>query len=342
MTRPRTDTRCRQPSPTRTDRPPPMHIRWLEDFVCLAEAGSLARAAELRNVTPPAFGRRMQAVEVWAGAPLIDRSVFPVRLTAEGRQFLEAAQSALHTLEETRLALRAAHRVDASTVVIATGKTLSRSLVPAWLAGLRQALRHDPVAAGFRTRLSTFAMHDALAMFTEGDADFLLCYSPPDLPVRLDEARYQFHPVGVERLVCVAAADASGGPCFRLPGRGKSAPVPTIAYAETLTMGRMVNQEIARRKLAGRLDVVAVCDFAESVHEMVRQRMGLAWLPARLIADDLHAGRLVRADIGSVAEAGTEGGQQGGNRDLVLQIRLYRPRAPMRPLAEAFWRAATA
>ncbi len=328
-----------------------MHIRWLEDFVCLAEAGSLARAAELRNVTPPAFGRRMQAVEVWAGAPLIDRSVFPVRLTAEGRQFLEAAQSALHTLEETRLALRAAHRVDASTVVIATGKTLSRSLVPAWLAGLRHALRHDPVAAGFRTRLSTFAMHDALAMFTEGDADFLLCYSPPDLPVRLDEARYQFHPVGVERLVCVAAADAAGGPCFRLPGRGKSgAPVPTIAYAETLTMGRMVNQEIARRKLAGRLDVVAVCDFAESVHEMVRQRMGLAWLPARLIADDLHAGRLVRADIGSVAEAGTEGGQQGGqhggqpggNRDLVLQIRLYRPRAPMRPLAEAFWRAATA
>ncbi|MBO4122204.1 LysR family transcriptional regulator [Cupriavidus gilardii] len=319
-----------------------MHIRWLEDFVCLAEAGSLARAAELRNVTPPAFGRRMQAVEVWAGAPLIDRSVFPVRLTAEGRQFLEAAQSALHTLEETRLALRAAHRVDASTVVIATGKTLSRSLVPAWLAGLRQALRHDPVAAGFRTRLSTFAMHDAMAMFIEGDADFLLCYSPPDLPVRLDEARYQFHPVGIERLVCVAAADAAGGPCFRLPGRGKSAPVPAIAYAETLTMGRMVNQEIARRKLASRLDVVAVCDFAESVHEMVRQRMGLAWLPARLIADDLHAGRLVRADIGGAADGGPEGGQHGGNRDLVLQIRLYRPRAPMRPLAEAFWRAATA
>ncbi|MCZ7171408.1 hypothetical protein NK326_23760, partial [Salmonella enterica] len=92
----------------------------------------------------------------------------------------------------------------------------------------------------------------------------------------------QFHPVGIERLVCVAAADASGGPCFRLPGRGtggkSGSPVPAIAYAETLTMGRMVNQEIARRKLAGRLDVVAVCDFAESVHEMVRQRMGLAWL----------------------------------------------------------------
>ncbi|MBP0621971.1 LysR family transcriptional regulator [Cupriavidus consociatus] len=312
-----------------------MHIRWLEDFVCLAQAGSLARAAELRNVTPPAFGRRMQAVEVWAGAPLIDRSVFPVRLTAEGRLFLEAAQGALRTLDETRLALRAAHRADASTVTIATGKTLARSMVPAWLSGLRETLRGDPAAAGFRTRLSTFPMHDALAMFAEGDADFLLCYSPPDLPVMLDDARYQFHLAGVERLVCVSAADAHGAPLHRLRmGKAtKEKPVPMIAYAETLTLGRMVNQEIARRKLAPRLDVIAVSDFAESVHEMVRQRMGLAWLPARLIADDLHAGRLVRA-IGATAGGADEGG------DLALDIRLYRPRAPMRPLAEAFWRAA--
>ncbi|GAA0831286.1 LysR family transcriptional regulator [Cupriavidus pauculus] len=316
-----------------------MHIRWLEDFVCLAQAGSLARAAELRNVTPPAFGRRMQALEVWAGAPLIDRSVFPVRLTIEGRQFLEAAQAALRTLDEARLSLRAAHRADASTITIATGKTLARSMVPAWLAGLRDALRDDPAGAGFRTRLSTHATHDALEMFTEGDADFLLCYSPHDLPVMLDDARYQFHPVGVERLVCVSAATARGGPEFRLhqPTTAKSkagvrsAPVPMIAYAETLTMGRMVNQEIARRQLAGWLDVIAVSDFAESVHEMVRQRMGLAWLPARLIADDLHTGRLVRADLHGADSA-----------DLALDIRLYRPRAPMRPLAEAFWRAAAA
>lgn len=318
-----------------------MHIRWLEDFVCLAQAGSLARAAELRNVTPPAFGRRMQALEVWAGAPLIDRSAFPVRLTAEGRQFLEAAQSALSTLDEARIALRAAHRADATTITIATGKTLARSMVPAWLAGLREALRQDPVAAGFRTRLATFPTHDAMAMFAEGDADFLLCYSPPGEPVMLDDARYTFHPAGVERLVCVSAADARGAPLFtlrqRAGGKAKAAPVPMIAYAATLTLGRMVNDEIARRKLAGRLDVIAESDFAESVHEMVRQRMGLAWLPARLIADDLHAGRLVRADGG---DGGDGAGGAGG--DLALDIRLYRPRAPMRALAEAFWAAAVA
>ncbi|SCU76063.1 Transcriptional regulator, LysR-family (fragment) [Cupriavidus necator] len=148
----------------------------------------------------------------------------------------------------------------------------------------------------------------------------------------LDDARYQFHLAGVERLVCVSAADARGAPLHRLAtGKAAAKPVPMIAYAETLTLGRMVNQEIARRKLAPRLDVIAVSDFAESVHEMVRQRMGLAWLPARLIADDLHAGRLVRAISGVRSD-------DGG--DLALDIRLYRPRAPMRPLAEAFWQAA--
>ncbi|MGY8524419.1 LysR family transcriptional regulator [Paracidovorax citrulli] len=304
-----------------------MHTRWLEDFVCLAQAGSFARAAELRNVTPPAFGRRIQALEVWAGAPLIDRGVFPVRLTAEGRQFLEAAQSALATLDEVRVSLRASRRADAHTVVIATGKTLARSMVPAWLAHLRETLRDDPLAAGFRTHLSTYSMHDALAVFTAGDAEFLLCYSPPDAPVTLDDAQYQFHAVGIERLVCASAADDAGAALYRLSARAK-APVPMIAYAETLTMGRMVNHEVARRKLATRLDVIAVSDFAESVHEMVRERMGLAWLPARLIADDLRAGRLVRADAGET--------------DLALQIRLYRPRAPLRPLAEAFWQAASA
>jgi hypothetical protein len=32
----------------------------------------------------------------------------------------------------------------------------------------------------------------------------------------------------------------------------------------------------------------------------------------------------------------------GNSADLALDIRLYRPRAAMRPLAETFWRAAIA
>ena len=40
-----------------------MQIKWLEDFLMLAQERSFTRAAELRHVTHPAFGRRIRALE---------------------------------------------------------------------------------------------------------------------------------------------------------------------------------------------------------------------------------------------------------------------------------------
>ena len=54
-----------------------MQLKWLEDFVALAQERSFTRAAELRHVTHPAFGRRIRALESWAGTPLIEREAGP-------------------------------------------------------------------------------------------------------------------------------------------------------------------------------------------------------------------------------------------------------------------------
>ena len=61
-----------------------MDTKWLEDFVSLAETRSFSRSAQSRHVTQPAFSRRIQALEAWAGADLVDRSIYPTRLTAAG------------------------------------------------------------------------------------------------------------------------------------------------------------------------------------------------------------------------------------------------------------------
>ena len=44
-----------------------METKWLEDFVSLAETRSFSRSAQLRHVTQPAFSRRIQSLEAWAG-----------------------------------------------------------------------------------------------------------------------------------------------------------------------------------------------------------------------------------------------------------------------------------
>lgn len=62
-----------------------MEISWLQDFIALAQTGVFARAAEKRNVTQPAFTRRIKRLEYAIGADLIDRSVHPVVLTQAGQ-----------------------------------------------------------------------------------------------------------------------------------------------------------------------------------------------------------------------------------------------------------------
>ena len=62
-----------------------METKWLEDFVSLAETRSFSRSAQLRHVTQPAFSRRIQALEAWAGIDLVDRSSYPTRLTPPAR-----------------------------------------------------------------------------------------------------------------------------------------------------------------------------------------------------------------------------------------------------------------
>lgn len=58
-----------------------MQFKWMEDFIALAQTRSFTRAAELRHVTHPAFGRRIRALESWAGTTLIERGSSPVVLT---------------------------------------------------------------------------------------------------------------------------------------------------------------------------------------------------------------------------------------------------------------------
>ena len=64
-----------------------MQLKWLEDFIALAQERSFTRAAEIRHVTHPAFGRRIQALEAWAGTALVERSGGPVKLPPAGQAF---------------------------------------------------------------------------------------------------------------------------------------------------------------------------------------------------------------------------------------------------------------
>src|SRR4051812_17827196 len=79
-----------------------VETKWLEDFISLAETRSFSRSAQLRHITQPAFSRRIQSLEAWAGIDLVDRSSYPTRLTAAGETFRSQALEILGALQTTR------------------------------------------------------------------------------------------------------------------------------------------------------------------------------------------------------------------------------------------------
>jgi DNA-binding transcriptional LysR family regulator len=115
-----------------------MQLKWLEDFIVLAQERSFTRAAELRHVTHPAFGRRIRALEAWAGTPLVERgSGGPVTLTPAGQSFLETAGHLARSLTQSHEELQSLAGRQARTVTLATGRTLARTVVADWLVRLQ-------------------------------------------------------------------------------------------------------------------------------------------------------------------------------------------------------------
>lgn len=293
-----------------------MQLKWLEDFVALAQERSFTRAAEQRHVTHPAFGRRIRSLEVWAGTPLIERSGGPVRLTPAGETFLDAAEQIVRTLAQSQEELRAAAGRQARTITLATGRTLARTVVADWLVQLQ------PVLQAHELQVRTTSMQQAALLLEQGSADFALLYHHPTLAPGLDARHFHFLHITADKLVPVSRADAQGEARFRLDG---SAPVPYLAYARALALGRLVEDHLANHRQAPHLQRLVECDSADAVHEYVLKGLGVAWLPWSMVYANCRDGVLALA-----------GDQQ---MDIRFDVRLYRPKRRLSPSAEHFWQA---
>ncbi|MFL9870501.1 LysR family transcriptional regulator [Paraburkholderia megapolitana] len=287
-----------------------MELKWLEDFVSLAETHSFSRSAELRHVTQPAFSRRIQALEAWLSTELIDRSVYPTRLTGAGQVFYEQALAMLSQFHEARTLLRGHTGTPAATIEFAVPHTLSLTYFPGWLQRIESRL--GPV----HTRLRALNVHDAVLSLVEGGCDLVMGYHHPSHPVALDPARYDMLTIGIETISPFSAASRAGRPRYTLPGT-PDAPAPYLSYTANAYLGRMTEVIIANAPARLYLDRVYETDMAEGLKAMALAGHGIAFLPHSAVEDATADGRLVRLDRATrgVAE---------GQFTLTMEIRLYR------------------
>lgn len=294
-----------------------MDHKWLEDFVMLARERSFSRAATLRHVTQPQFSRRIRALEMWAGADLVNRAGVPLSLTPAGEELLPVARRAVAGLSDARGRIRQSNE-GLDWVTLATGRTLSRTAVPSWLAQVKRQV------GDVRLRILTGAIHEGATALEQGRADFLLSFTHPRLPLVLDEQLFEGLTLGTDELVAVSAPRADGKPLHALPGTARK-PVPMLGYAPTLALSQILQDGLGRIGRDLHLRAVTESDFAESLHEQALQGVGVAWLPRALIASDLRLRRLVHAE------------KEGAG--IRFEIRMYRPRSARNELVERIWRA---
>ena len=110
-----------------------MDLDWLKDFLALAEQRNFSRAAEVRNVTQPAFSRRIRALEDWIGTPLFVRGAQGASLTPAGIHFQPLAEDLLRSLQ--RVAPRDQNRGRAGDGAPSPSRQRMRSPSPSFPAG---------------------------------------------------------------------------------------------------------------------------------------------------------------------------------------------------------------
>jgi DNA-binding transcriptional LysR family regulator len=289
-----------------------METKWFEDFVSLAETRSFSRSAQLRHVTQPAFSRRIQSLEAWAGTDLVDRSAYPTRLTPAGETLYGQALEMLQALQHTRAMLRSHTAAGEDVIEFAVPHTLAFTFFPAWVSGLREHF------GAFKSRLIALNVHDAVMRLAEGSCDLLLAYHHASHPFQLDAERYEMVGLGQETIAPYARPDGQGQPLFLLPGRAGQ-PLPYLGYAPGAYLGQVVDFMLKQAGTTIHLDRVYETDMAEGLKAMALEGHGLAFLPHSAVRSELRSGRLVSAAPPGMSDL-----------QITMDVRLYREKPPGR------------
>ncbi|SAL70148.1 LysR family transcriptional regulator [Caballeronia arvi] len=294
-----------------------MEIKWIEDFIALARYQSFSRAAEFRNVTQSGFSRRIQSLEQWVGADLVDRSGFPPTLTPAGRLFRDAAEDILDKLFDTRAIIRTEQRIAGTSLQIAAGHTIALNFLPGWLRTLEKHIGE------VRARVIPANVHDSILKLVNGNCELMFAYHHPQLPLHLDPEKYEYVTVGVDTFMPVCKPNPRLAPIYRLPGT-TDRPMPFIAYMETSYFGRCFALLIEKTKASPALRLHYESDMAEVVKKLVLEGEGVAWLPKSSIVAELDANALVAAGP--------------AEWQLALELRVYRDIANRSELLDTLWR----
>jgi len=261
-----------------------MDFRWLDDVLTLLDECNLSRAAARRNVTQPAFSRRIKSFEHWVGVTLLERKANRIELAPSLIANEDEIKSLVMRVNELKQKIRN-FKSEQAHVTITTQHSLMFSIFPD-LAEITQSK-----FANLTYRLRAANRAECVSMFLRGDVNMLLCYEHSLFTPLLFDSSVQKYLWGKDRLIPVVGGKLR----FKLSADLRAdEDMPIIVYPEHSYFGEILTQE--RCNFATKSTTInPFCQTAYSVgiKEMVLNGLGVSWLPFSMVHRELGSGEII-------------------------------------------------
>ncbi len=293
-----------------------MELKWLEDFISLAETGSFSHSADKRFITQSGFSRRIKSLETWLGVTLVDRSTYPTQLTPAGKKFRHMAEDIITTVYGVRDSMQ---KFDKGPlwVAFAAPSSIASRFFPDWLEKIK------PDCSDIHVRMVSASLFESAQTFINGRVDFLIAYAHGNAELELPEGRFEWVCVGSEVLIPVCK-QANGKPVFDLENVNGSQ-VPYLSYGRESQLGGIVENMIATHS-QHRFEQVYENTMADALRGMALVGEGIAWVPASLVVNDLNDAKLTICG--------------GASWRTNLDVRVYKPVQSSNQAVTRIWDAA--
>ncbi len=281
-----------------------MELADAKDIIALAEQRSFSKAAGARNVTQPAFSRRIKALEEGLKVQLVNRAISPLGLTPAGLRLLSHAQTLVAMAEAISTDMQSMATNMPKALHIEMSNSLSSVFFPHWYKDMQRKVR------GLTFRLSQQRSRISIDDLRTGRCDFVVHASTKNFRRNYDYSHIRQQIIGRDRLVMVKAPSLKNDKTSLITHRA----------------GSYLNASIERALGPARMKTMKVVfesPNSEFSRGMALAGYGAALLPENLVADDLRDGYLIPALPDAKA--------------LPTEIMLLRADRPLSALAEALW-----
>lgn len=297
-----------------------MDLAWLRDFVALAAQKNFSRAATARNVSQPAFSRRIRALENEVGVSLINRQTLPLSLTQAGDVFLAQSLRILNTYAEAIERCQMIDAADAEIIRFATSQSLYVTHYKSHLEPLMDLHRME-----VDLNSTSWAADQFVTALMQGYCDVILTYWHPDMAflAPLEASKCDHITLTTDRLLPVSKTNPQGKPRLSLPAKTKKS-VPILAYGSASALNAVVEGILLQHIPPNQVLSVNQHGLAIGIKAMIQEDFGMGWLPESLCREELETGTLSLA----------------GNAELSadLEIRLYKNNENGKSTVRKLWR----